>query len=110
MIFLTPSVWAGVLIFTIIIELIFLLQSFTDSVIVDDTKVTIVSYRFFSKKVIVINKSEAGSKLSKVASFRGGPYWVLDLMQHNKKVYSIESRDGFTEEDLVMLNDCLKVS
>lgn len=109
-IFLKPSSWLGVIIFTVIIELVFLLQSFTDSVSVDDLKVTIISYRFFSKKAIIINKSEARSKLSKAASFRGGPYWVLEILQQNKKIYSIESRDGFSEEELVMLNDCLKVS
>lgn len=107
MIFLKPLSWVGVIVFTVIIELIFLSQSFTDSVSVDDTKVTIVSYCFFSRNVIIINKSEASSKLSKAPSFRGSAYWVLDIMQHNKKVYGIESRDGFSEKDLVMLNSLI---
>ena len=108
LIFLKPYSWVGIIIFTVIIELIFLSQSFTDSISIDDTSVIIVNYCFFSKKVIVINRSEASSKLWKAASFRSPAYWVLDILQQNKKIYSIESRGGFSEEDLVMLNDCLK--
>jgi hypothetical protein len=46
-------------------------------------------------------------QFSKAGSFRSPSYWVLDIMQHNKRVYRIDSRDGFKEEDLVMLNDNL---
>lgn len=108
MLFLKPSFWVGTVILTVIIGLIFLSQSFTESVSVDDTNVTIVYYRFFSKKEIVINKSNMKSKLSKTGSFRGPVYWVLDIMKQNKKVYSIDSRDGFSEDDLIMIDNSLK--
>lgn len=108
MLFLKPSFWVGTIIITVIIELIFLSQSFTDSVSVDDINVTIVYYCFFSRKKIVISKSETKSKLSKTGSFRSPVYWVLDIMKQNKRVYSIDSRDGFNEDDLIMIDNCLK--
>lgn len=107
-IFLNPSFFVVAIILSIIIELIFLSEKYTERVSVDDINTTIVFHRFFSKKEMVINKSETRSKLSKVASFRGSAYWVLDIMQHKKRIYRIDSRDGFGEDDLIMLDNSLK--
>jgi hypothetical protein len=108
--FLNPSFFAGSVIICIIIELIFLSERFTQSVSVDNINATIIYYHFLSKKEIVIKKGETKSKLSKAGSFRSPVYWILDIIQHNKRIYRIDSRDGFDEDDLIMIDNNLKTS
>lgn len=107
LIFMKPSFGPGAVIFGVMIELAILAQTFTESISVDDVNLKIVSYTFFSKKEIVLSKAEIRSKLSKTGSFRSPVYWVLDIMQRNKRIYSIDSRDGFDEDDLVMLDNSI---
>lgn len=107
-IFLNLSFFIIAIILSVIIELILLSERYTERVSVDDINVTIVFHRFLSKKIMVINKNGMRLKLSKAASFRGPAYWVVDIMQHKKRIYRIDSRDGFNEDDLIMLDNSLK--
>jgi hypothetical protein len=110
MLFLKPSSFAGIIIICILIELVLLSERFTQSIRVDNINATIIYYRFLSKKEIVISKGETRSKLSKAGSLRSPAYWVLDIRQHNKRIHRIDSRDGFSEEDLIMLDNNLRQS
>ncbi len=109
MLFLNPSFFIGDIIMFILIELILLSERFTQSVSANHISITIIYYHFLSKKEIVINRSETKSKLSKVGSFRSPVYFVLDIRRYNKRVYRIDSRDGFSKDELNMLHDNLNL-
>ena len=107
---LNPSFFIGTILIAIIIEVIFLSEKFTQSVSVDSENVTVVYYHFISKKNLIISKTGSTCKISKKGSFRSPIYLVMDIIQNNKKIYQIDSRDGFDEDELIKLNRILNSS
>ena len=105
---INPSFFIGTVIIFLIIEAILISENFTQSISVDNLKVKIINYHFFSKKEIVVERNKVEFKLSKKASFRSPGYYVLDVLENKKRIYTIDSRNGFEEEELIKLNDFLK--
>ncbi|MFT4154698.1 hypothetical protein [Parafilimonas sp.] len=105
---INPSFFFGTLIIFLVIEAILISENFTQSISVDALNVKIINYHFFSKKEIVIERNKVEFKLLKKASFRSPGYFVLDVLENKKRIYTIDSRNGFEEEELIKLNDFLK--
>jgi hypothetical protein len=102
-----PSSFIGTFLIYTALELILFSTKFTDSVIVNSNRATVIYYRFFYRREIVFSISDIQSKISKEASLRSPVYLVLNIFQDNKKIYSIDSRDGFDDDDLIKLDQVL---
>ena len=99
-----------VLILLLTIELILISTKFTQSISIKSTKIVIIYFRFLIKSRLEIQKSEVEFKLKKSASLRSPAYLILEILKKNKKVYQVDSRDGFEEEDLNLIKSSINTN
>lgn len=90
----------GALLIGMIIEFLFLTQKITLKLSIDHTGLKVLYYRFFSKNEIQISSGGIKSKADYQVAFRSPKYLTLKIYKKNKLMYTIDSRDGFLEEDL----------
>jgi hypothetical protein len=100
----TPPLW-GTVLFFLILELIFISNTFTQSISIDASRVVISYFSFLIEKQLTIPISKTEFKITKTASFRSPTYFLLSVFENEKRVYQIDTRDGFSEEDFHKLQD-----
>ena len=92
----------------IAIEMVFLATKFTEEIQLDSDEVKITWYLFLQKKSRVIARNAVGLKVSKKATSGGHGYLLLQVMSKGRQILEIDSRDGFSEKDLVELVRCFE--
>lgn len=86
-------------------ELILLSIKFTQFLKIDVKGINIIYYRFLLKKQVYFKINEIEVELDYSGSFRSPKHAVLKILTKNKVAYKIDSRDGFTEQDLTRIKD-----
>jgi len=92
----------------VFILLTFLYQKFTESISVTFNVVKITYARFFISNSITIPVSELKIEVIETAAFRGGKYLQVRFFTKNRLVYVVDSRDGFSEDELREATNWLK--
>lgn len=94
-----PSSFAISFILYLVLIILFTGSRYTQSISIDSQNIIITYFQFFAKKELKISIKEITIKMIKAVAFRNPKYFILQVYQKNKKIYSIDSRDGFLEED-----------
>lgn len=88
------------LILFIIIELVFLSKKFTDKILVEDDKFKIIYYQWAFKHVLELPKKNIKLEKEKLVAIRGHRYTAINIFSNEKLVYTIDNRDGFSDESM----------
>jgi hypothetical protein len=104
-IFFIPLNWLIALIIAFLIEIVFLSERFTIYIKVNDVQVEFQYYLFFKKHTIRIPKNVAGLKVYRSVTFRNSSFLTLEILSHGKKVHKLDSRSGFSDEQLERIAD-----
>lgn len=97
------------LLFFIITELIILSNKFTAEVTIYNGKIRFKYYRWLKRFYKEANINDITIKKSFAGSLRSPKHGILKFLYKKKLFFSIDSSDGFTEEDLKKIGELFPI-
>jgi hypothetical protein len=98
-----PEAWELSVSMGLIVVLWIISKKFTQRIDLDSETVTITYFRFLTRKELQVPVEGLEVKLTKEATFRSPKYFLLKIFFKRKHLYTIDSRDGFREDELRQL-------
>ncbi len=95
-----PAAWLATFSIAMGIALILASNKFTEQIIAETDYITITYQRFFIRQHIRLPLDGLELRFTREASFRSPAYFVLKIFSLEKHIYSVDSRDGFHENEL----------
>lgn len=97
----------GALLFFIIIELIILSNKFTAEVAIHNGKIRLKYYRWLKLFYKEANMNDITIEKNFAGSLRSPKHEILKFLYKKKPFFSIDSSDGFTEEDFKKISEII---
>lgn len=88
-----------------LILLLFLSQKYTVKIVQDASSLKVEYMRFLRKETLNVPLYRLSVKLNSNASLRSAKYYILEIYDAKKKVYEVDSRDGFDERQFINFAD-----
>lgn len=87
--------------FFAIIMMVVLGRSYFEYITVSDSKFRIRRRNLFKASEFVLDTSTIDFELKKTASYKGGRFYILEIRSKKQLKFTIDSRDGFRDDELV---------
>ena len=99
-----PFAWELNCIMGVAVLLLIVSRRITSAISFDSTHMIITYFIFFTRRELKVESENMELKLSKESTFRSPKYFLLKIFSNGKQVYTIDSRDGFEEQEFVELS------
>src|ERR1700733_2946757 len=87
----------------IFFELIFLSEKFTHKICIGDNNIRIIYYKWGIKNLLEFDVKDARAEVSKIVASRGYKSKSLNIFLKNKLIYRFKTNEGFSEEDIYLV-------
>lgn len=100
---LRPNYLVIYLIISTIISIVILSMKFTQKVVINSIDTEIYYFIFLNQRKIKLSTSRIKFKIKSEVTFRNGKFYLFEVFDVNRKIYTIDSRHGFDEEDFMSI-------